>query len=138
MCVYIPSTHSSGLSLIVGVHCHSVTLTEDHTLPTISHPASLLIEKIPAEGGENHELNDRLWDDDDMKEEEKNPVLKSACKTASSTTMDVEVDDGVDIGVPQLHDYLNDFPALSPLVSVGEGLKKKVAGLMASVPRVFV
>ena len=48
-----------------------------------------------------------------------------------------KVDDRVDVGVPQLHDYLSDRPALSPLVNVGEGLNlmKKVAG--SSVPKFF-
>ena len=35
--------------------------------------------------------------------------------------MDVEADDGVDIGVLQLHDYLSDRPAMPPLVDVKEG-----------------
>ena len=70
-------------------------------------------------------------------QEEESPVLKSAHETASSTTMDVEADNGVNVGVPQLCDYLSDCPALSPLVNVREGLNvmKKVAG--SSVPRVF-
>jgi len=47
------------------------------------------------------------------------------------------VDDRVDVGVPQLRDYLSDRPALSPLVNVREGLNlmKKLAG--SSVPKVF-
>ena len=66
-----------------------------------------------------------------------NSVLKSACETTSSTTMDVEVDDGVDVSVPQLRDYLSDRPASSPLVNVGEGpnVMKKAVG--SSAPRVF-
>ena len=101
-------------------------------------PASSSTETLPAEEvEENKELDDGLWDGDDDDEEEENLVLKSACETASSTTIDVEVDDGVDVGVPQLRDYLSDRPALSPLVNVREGLNvmKKVAG--SSVPRVF-
>lgn len=83
----------------------------------ISHPASSSTEPLLAEpteeAGENPEL-DRLWededddgdDDDDDDEDGENLVLKSARETASSTAMDVEVDDGVDIGVLQLCDYL--------------------------------
>ncbi|KAF8478862.1 hypothetical protein JB92DRAFT_3133763 [Gautieria morchelliformis] len=44
--------------------------------------------------------------------------------------MDIEVDDGVDIGVVQLRNYLNEHPALPPLVNVGEDptVMKKAAG----------
>jgi hypothetical protein len=107
-------------------------------------------EPLPAErpepteeAGEN-KLKDILWedgddddDDDDGDEEDENPVLKSAREAASSTVMDVEEDDGVDIGVPQLRDYLSDRPAMSPLVDVREGLNvtKRVASL--SAPKVF-
>ena len=35
--------------------------------------------------------------------------------------MDVEADDGVDIGVLQLHDHLSDRPAMPPLADVKEG-----------------
>ena len=107
----------------------------------ISHPASTSTKTLLAEptekAGEIKELDDGLWEDDDDDDEEENPVLKSACETASSTTMDVELDDGVDVGVPQLRDYLSDRLALSPLVDVGEGpnVTKKAAG--SSAPRVF-
>ena len=40
--------------------------------------------------------------------------------TACSTAMDVEVDDGVDIGVPQLLDYLSDRLTVLPLIDVRE------------------
>jgi hypothetical protein len=107
----------------------------------VSHPTSSSTETLLAEptekAGEIKELDDGLWEDDDDDEEEEDPVLKSARETASSTTMDVELDDGVDIGVPQLRDYLSDRPALSPLVDVREGSNetKKAAG--SSAPRVF-
>jgi hypothetical protein len=69
----------------------------------ISHPgpASLSTELSLVEPtekvGENEELEleGRLWeddDDDDDEEEEENPVLNSARETASSTSMDIEVD----------------------------------------------
>ena len=93
----------------------------------------------------NKELKGRLWegdddddDDDDGEEEEEDPVLKSAQETANSTAMDIEVNDGVDIGIPQLLDYLSDHPAMSPLVDVREGpnvMKKPVAN--SSAHRVF-
>ncbi len=122
--------------------------TED----TISHsgPASssteLLLAKPTEEVGENEKLEGRLWedgdddddDDNEEEEEEEDPVLKSARETASSTAMDIEVDDGVDIGIPQLLDYLSDCPAMSPLVDVREGpnvMKKVVAD--SSAHRVF-
>ena len=61
----------------------------------ISHPTSSSTKTLPAEEvGENKELDDGLWEDDD--DEEENPVLNSACKTEISTTMDVEVDNGVE------------------------------------------
>jgi hypothetical protein len=103
-----------------------------------SHPASSSTETLLAEEvGEDKELDDGLWEDDDDDDDDENSVLKSARETASSTTMDVEVDDGVDVGVPQLRDYLSDRPASSPLVNVGEGpnVMKKAAG--SSAPRVF-
>ena len=109
------------------------TPTDDVT----SHPTSSSTETLVAkEVGEDKELDDRLWEDDDNDNKEIS-VLKSAHETASSTTMDVEVDDGVDVGVPQLHNYLSDRPASSLLVNVGEGpnVMKKAAG--SSAPRAF-
>jgi hypothetical protein len=43
--------------------------------------------------------------------------LAAALKSASGSIMDVEVNDGVDIGVPELLDFLSDAPALAPLTS---------------------
>ena len=119
----------------------------------ISHPASSSTEQLLAEAaesteeaGENMEP-DRLWEGDDdndndnddgEEEEEENPGLKSARETASSTAMDVEVDDGVDISVPQLRDYLSDHPAMSPLVDdVREGPNAMKKAASSSAPRVF-
>jgi hypothetical protein len=66
-----------------------------------SHPASTSTKTLLAEptekAGEIKELDDWLWEDDDDDDEEENPVSKSARETASSTTMDVELDDGVDV-----------------------------------------
>lgn len=106
-------------------------------------------EPLPADSdhaeevGETKGLEDGLWedgddddaDDEEEEEEEENPVLKSARETASSTAMDVEVDDGVDIGVAQLRDYLSDHPSMSPLVREGPKVIKKVAS--SSAPKVF-
>lgn len=102
------------------------------TKPLLAEPT----EDSPSEAGENKEL-DRLWEDDEEERERENPVLKFACETASSTAMNVEVNDGVDVGVPQLRDYLGDHPAMSPPVDVWEGpnATKKVA--CSSAPRVF-
>jgi hypothetical protein len=103
----------------------------------------LLVAEPTEEVGENKEPEDRLWEDDcdddnDEEEEEENTILKSACETASSTGMEVEVDDGVDVGVPQLCDYLSDRPAMSPLVDVREGPNAmKAATRSSSTPRVF-
>jgi hypothetical protein len=47
------------------------------------------------------------------------------------------VDDGVDIGVPQLRDYLSDHPAMSPLVDVREGPNATKKAACSSAPRVF-
>jgi len=100
-------------------------------------PASSSTETLPAEEvEENKELDDGLWDDDDDDKEEENPpkVCMRDCKQHYNGW---EVDDRVDVGVPQLRDYLSDCPALSPLVNVREGLNliKKLAG--SSVPKVF-
>jgi hypothetical protein len=97
------------------------------------------------EAGEN-EHEDILWEDgnddnnNDDEEEEENPALKSADsarETASSTAMDVEEDDGVDIGLQQLCDYLSDDPAMSPLVDVREGPNVMKKAASSSAPRVF-
>jgi hypothetical protein len=121
------------------------TSTDDALfLPAASSSTEpLLVAEPTEEVGENKEPEDRLWeddcdDDDDEEEEEENTVLKSARETASSTGMDVEVDDRVDVGVPQLRDYLSDRPAMSPLVDVREGPNAmKAATRSSSTPRVF-
>lgn len=115
--------------------------------PHLHSTEPLLVAEPTEEVGENKEPEDRLWeddcdcddDDDEEEEEEENPVLKSARETASSTGMDIEVDDGVDVGVPQLRDYLSDRPAMSPLVNVREGpnAMKAAATRSSSTPRVF-
>jgi hypothetical protein len=115
----------------------------------ISHPASssltkpLLVEPTK-KVGENTEL-DRLWkdkDDDsdnsnDEDENGENPVLKFVCETASSTAMDIEVDNGVDIGVLQLHNYLSDHLAMLPLVDDREGSNTMKKAACLSVSKVF-
>jgi hypothetical protein len=116
------------------------------SLPAASSSTEPLPVAEPTEKvGENKEPEDRLWeddcddDDDEEEEEEENTVLKAARETASSTGMDVEVDDRVDVGVPQLCDYLSNRPAMSPLVDVREGPNaiKKAATQSSSTPRVF-
>jgi hypothetical protein len=69
---------------------------------------------------EDKELDNKLWEDEGD-EDEGNNILLSARKTASSSTVDLETDDGVDVSVPQLHNYLCDSPALTPLISISEG-----------------
>ena len=93
--------------------------------------------------GEN-ELEGKIWEDgddnnndDDDGDEEEDPVLMSAHETASSTEMDIEKDDGVDIAVPPLRDYLSDHLAMSPLVDVREGPRAMKKAASSSAPRVF-
>jgi hypothetical protein len=121
------------------------TSTDDAlSLPAASSSTEPFLVAEPTEKvGESKEPEDRLWEDDcndeEEEEEEENTVLKSAHKTASSTGMDVEVDDGVDVGVPQLRDYFRDRPAMSPQVDVREGpnAMKKAATRSSSTPRVI-
>jgi hypothetical protein len=101
-----------------------------------SSSSKTLVAEPTDEVIENKELDDGLWEEDDNGEEE-NSVLTSACETASSATMDIEVDDGVDIGIPQLRDYLSDHPTSSPLVNVGEGLTVTKKASDSNIPRVF-
>jgi hypothetical protein len=106
----------------------------------MSHTASSSTKRLLAEPtkevGENTELEDRLWEggDDDTDE---NSVLRSTCETASSIAMDVEINDGVDIGVPQILDYLSDRPPMSSLVDVREGLDVTTKAASSSAPRSF-
>ncbi|KAF8531121.1 hypothetical protein JB92DRAFT_2825270 [Gautieria morchelliformis] len=102
--------------------------------PTTSSSTETLLVEHTDEVAENKEVDDGLWEDDE--EEEENSDLKFARETASSSTMDIEVDDGVDIVFPQLHDYLSEHLALPPLVNVREDptVMKKAAG---GTPRVF-
>ena len=85
---------------------------------------------------EDKELDDELWEDEGD-EDEGNDILLSAHKTASSSTMDLETDDGVDVSIPQLRNYLNDSPVLTPLVSVSEGSNVTKRATASTVPKVF-
>jgi hypothetical protein len=86
---------------------------------------------------EDNELDDELWEDEE--EEEASDVLLAARETASGSMMDIEINDGVDVSVPQLRDFLSDTPALSPLFNVEAGptTVRKVTPVESSVPRVF-
>jgi hypothetical protein len=87
---------------------------------------------------EDNELDDDLWEEEDD-ENEGNDILVSAHETVSSSMMDIEMDNGVDVSVPQLRDFLSDAPASVPLVDVGDseasGSTKTATG--SSTPRIF-
>jgi len=88
---------------------------------------------------EDNELDNELWEGEDDSDDEHNDVLMSARTAASGSTMDIETDDGVDVSVPQLRDFLSDIPVSSPLVNLTAGSSttttKKAAG--SGMPRVF-
>ena len=52
-----------------------------------------------------NKLDDGLWEDEGDSDDEENSILMSAHKSVSSSMMDVEMDDGVDVSIPQLHDF---------------------------------
>jgi hypothetical protein len=85
---------------------------------------------------EDNELDDELWEDE---EDEAGDVLLAARETASGSVMDIEINDGVDVSVPQLQDFLSDTPALSPLFNVeaGSTAARKATPVESSAPRVF-
>jgi len=58
---------------------------------------------------------------DDGDEDEDNKELIMAHGIASSSMVKIEEDDGVDVSVPQLRDFLSDTPALGLLASIGVG-----------------
>jgi hypothetical protein len=83
-----------------------------------------------------NELEEELWEDDGD-EDEDNEELIAARGIASSSMVNIEEDDGVDVSVPQLRDFLSDTPALSLLANIGEGsnVTRKTTG--SERPRVF-
>ena len=65
-------------------------------------------------------LEEELWIDYGD-EDEDNEELIVACGIVSSSMLNIKEDDGVDVSVPQLQDFLSDTPALSLFASIGEG-----------------
>ena len=90
---------------------------------------------------EDNKLDNELWEleEEDDSDDEHNDILMSARTAASSCMMDIESDDGVDVSVPQLCDFLSDTPVLSLLVNLRAGSSTtttmKAAG--SRMPRVF-
>ena len=88
---------------------------------------------------EDNELDNELWEEEYDSDDEHNDVLMSAHAAASGSTMDIETDDGIDVSVPQLRDFLSDIPVSSLLVNLMAGssttMTKKAAG--SRMPRVF-
>jgi len=121
-----------------------VPSTSATTADVIQNPSSCSFpadETMDIEGvDEQDEVDDTLWEDEDN--EEDNDVLLSARETASSSVMDVEAADGVDVSIPQLRDFLSDTPAFSPLIAfTGVGgqssMMNKAASTDSITPRVF-
>ena len=85
------------------------------------------------------ELDDEVWKDADQGcDDNKNgEVLRAAREQASGNVMDMQCDDGVDVSVPQLLDYLSDTPLCGLLVpdSAPTGVKKRAAD--GAAPKVF-
>ena len=94
-----------------------------------------------SEAGEDNELelDDEVWEDADRgcDDNENSEVLRAAREQASDNMMDVQHNDGVDVSVPQLLDYLSDTPSHGLLVpdSAPTGVKKWAAD--GAAPKVF-
>jgi hypothetical protein len=64
--------------------------------------------------------------------------LAAALKSASGSIMDVEVNDDVNIGVPELLDFLSDAPALAPLTTpIVPRAPPRPNASVSSAPKVF-
>jgi hypothetical protein len=70
--------------------------------------------------------DDPLWGDGPA-EEEDSGALAATMQLASATMMDIESQDGVDVRVPELLDFLSDTPSLMPMISTATVAKKPKA-----------
>jgi hypothetical protein len=90
--------------------------------PSAMHPAKKITSQSDRletniEGiNEANELDDGLWEDESESEED--AMLGEAREAAAGTFMDLEDNDGVDVHVPQLLDYLSTTPSSPPLVDL--------------------
>ena len=94
-----------------------------------------------SEAGEDNELelDDEVWEDADRgcDDNENGEVLRAAHEQASGDVMNMQCNDGVNVSVPQLLDYLSDMPLHGLLVpdSALTGVKKWAAN--GAAPKVF-
>ena len=88
---------------------------------------------------EEKELDGDLWEDDDSEEEEADcRRMAEARELASSSVMDIEEAEGVNVGIPDLLDLLSDRPASRPSESVGVEIQPNLARKAnLQTPRVF-
>ena len=82
---------------------------------------------------EEKELDDDLWEDDSEEEEADHQRLAEVRELASSSVMDIEEDEGVDVGVPDLSDQ----PALRTSVGVEPQPKPAKKVTNSQIPKVF-
>ena len=86
---------------------------------------------------EEQELDDDLWEDNSEDEEADHQRLAEVHELASSSVMDIEEDEGVDVGAPNLLDLLSDQPALRTSVGVEPQPKPAKKVTNSQIPRVF-
>ena len=67
------------------------------------------------------ELDDEVWEDADggCDDDKNGEAIRAVCAQASRKVMDIQHDDGVDVSVPQLFDYLSNTPSNTSLVPDG-------------------
>jgi hypothetical protein len=66
---------------------------------------------------EENELDERLWEDSDSKDDKSDRKQLAAARAAASTDrMDIEGCEGVNVQVPDLLDLLSDTPVSSSMI----------------------
>ena len=92
-----------------------------------------------ASDNEEVELDDEVWEDADRgcDDDENGEVIRAARVQASRKVMDIQHDDGVDVSIPQLFDYLSDTPSNASLVPDGVPTNVKKRAPDGTAPKVF-
>ena len=92
-----------------------------------------------ASDDEEVELDDEVWEDADRgcDDDENGEVIRAAHVQASRKVMDIQHDDGVDVSIPQLFDYLSDTPSNASLVPDGVPTNVKKRAPNGIAPKVF-
>ena len=116
------------------------------TNPTTLEPSLSESNKNPknsdapkASDDEEVELDDEVWEDADhgCDDDENGEAIRAARAQASGKVMDIQHDDGVDVSIPQLFDYLSDTPSNALLVPDGVPTNVKKQAPDGIAPKVF-